>query len=227
MIETETLFENAHAVASDRLGAVVYAPTLRDISVSFKFCPPASNKIAEQLWSAILRLAPLNPEFISVTYGAGGSTRGRTFDTLQRILQNTDHTPAAHLTCVGDSRGMVDDAARRYWDAGVRHVVALRGDPPEGATKFETAKDGYAFASDLVAGLQRIANFEISVAAYPEIHPEAASAEADLDNLKRKIDAGATSAMTQFFSTSMYSCAFATAPPPPESRCRSCLVSYR
>ena len=199
MTETESLFENPHAVASDRLGAAVCAPALSDISVSFEFFPPTSDKIVEQLWSAILRLAPLNPEFVSVTYGAGGSTRERTFDTLQRILRDTHLTPAAHLTCVGDSRGMVDDAARRYWDAGVRHVVALRGDPPEGATTFETAKDGYAYASDLVTGLQRVANFEISVAAYPEGHPEAASAEADLDNLKRKIDAGATRAMTQFF----------------------------
>ncbi|MDA0231556.1 MAG: methylenetetrahydrofolate reductase [NAD(P)H] [Proteobacteria bacterium] len=167
--------------------------------ISFEFFPPTSDKIAEQLWSAILRLAPINPEFVSVTYGAGGSTRERTFDTVERIMRDTALTPAAHLTCVGDSRGAVDDAARRYWDAGVRHVVALRGDPPEGATKFEAPKDGYAYASDLVTGLRRVANFEISVAAYPEGHPEAVSSASDLDNLKRKIDAGASRAMTQFF----------------------------
>ncbi len=199
MAETESLFETTEGRAGDRLGAAVCAPALSDISVSFEFFPPTSEKIAEQLWNAIVRLAPLRPEFVSVTYGAGGSTRERTFDTVQRIMKDTDLTPAAHLTCVGDSRGRVDDAARRYWDAGVRHVVALRGDPPEGTAKFEAPKDGYAYAADLVAGLQRVANFEISVAAYPEGHPEAESAASDLDNLKRKIDAGASRAMTQFF----------------------------
>jgi methylenetetrahydrofolate reductase (NADPH) len=183
----------------DRLGMAVCAPALSQASVSFEFFPPTSEKIASQLWGAIMRLAPLNPDFISVTYGAGGSTRERTFDTVERILKDTDLTPAAHLTCVGDSRGEVDDAARRYWDAGVRHVVALRGDPPEGADSFTAPKGGYAYASDLVAGLKRLADFEISVAAYPEGHPEATSIESDLDNLKRKIDAGATRAMTQFF----------------------------
>jgi methylenetetrahydrofolate reductase (NADPH) len=199
MTETESLFEHPREIPGDRLGAAVCAPALSDISVSFEFFPPTSDKIAAQLWSAILSLAPLHPEFVSVTYGAGGSTRERTFDTVERILRDTDLTPAAHLTCVGDSRGAVDDAARRYWDTGVRHVVALRGDPPEGAEKFETAKDGFAFASDLVGGLQRVANFENCVAAYPKVHPEATSAAADLDNLKRKIDAGASRAMTQFF----------------------------
>lgn len=183
----------------DRLGIAVCAPALIQTSVSFEFFPPTSEKIASQLWGAIMRLAPLDPDFVSVTYGAGGSTRERTFDTVERILKDTDLTPAAHLTCVGDSRGDVDDAARRYWDAGVRHVVALRGDPPEGANSFTAPKDGYAYASDLVAGLKRLADFEISVAAYPEGHPEASSFESDLDNLKRKIDAGATRAMTQFF----------------------------
>lgn len=199
MTETDLIFDNPPPISGDRLGAAVCAPALSETSVSFEFFPPTSDKIAEQMWSAIVRLAPLNPDFVSVTYGAGGTTRERTFDTVQRILSDTDLIPAAHLTCVGDSRGQVDDAARRYWDAGVRHVVALRGDPPEGTATFEAPKNGYAYASDLVAGLKRVAEFEISVAAYPEGHPEAESLENDLDNLKRKIDAGATRAMTQFF----------------------------
>jgi methylenetetrahydrofolate reductase (NADPH) len=211
----------------DRLGMAVCAPALSQASVSFEFFPPTSEKIASQLWGAITRLASLNPDFVSVTYGAGGSTRERTFDTVERILKDTDLTPAAHLTCVGDSRGEVDDAARRYWDAGVRHVVALRGDPPEGADSFTAPKGGYAYASDLVAGLKRLADFEISVAAYPEGHPEATSIESDLDNLKRKINAGATRAMTQFFSMLISSCAFVIAPPPPASMCPSCRVSCR
>ncbi len=199
MSETDWIFDNPTVISSDRLGAAVCAPALSQTSVSFEFFPPTSDKIAAQLWGAIVRLELLKPDFVSVTYGAGGSTRERTFDTVQRILSDTDLIPAAHLTCVSDSRGEVDDAARRYWDIGVRHVVALRGDPPEGAAKFEAAKDGYTFASDLVAGLKRVADFEISVAAYPEGHPEAASLGSDLDNLKRKIDAGANRAMTQFF----------------------------
>jgi methylenetetrahydrofolate reductase (NADPH) len=199
MADSESIVDPSTALSGDRLGAAVCAPALREVSVSFEFFPPTSEKIAEQLWQAILRLAPLAPSFVSVTYGAGGTTRERTFETVQRLMRDTGLTPAAHLTCVGDSRGQVDDAARRYWEAGVRHVVALRGDPPAGAAKFEPVKGGYAYAADLVAGLKRVADFEISVAAYPEGHPEAASAEADLDNLKRKIDAGASRAMTQFF----------------------------
>jgi len=199
MTDTDSLFDASLPHPDDRLGAAVCAPALSEISVSFEFFPPTSEKIADLLWGAILRLAPLAPDFVSVTYGAGGSTRERTFDTVQRIMNDTDLTPAAHLTCVGDSRARVDDAARRYWDAGVRHVVALRGDPPEGAANFEAPQDGYAYAADLVAGLRRVADFEISVAAFPEGHPEAHSAESDLDNLKRKIDAGASRAITQFF----------------------------
>ncbi len=199
MADSKSIFDHTPKLPSTRLGEAVCASALRDISVSFEFFPPTSNKIAEQLWNAILRLAPLDPNFVSVTYGAGGTTRERTFDTVERIMHDTVLTPAAHLTCVGDSRGHVDDTARRYWDAGVRHVVALRGDPPQSAEKFEPVKNGYTHASDLVAGLKRVANFEISVAAYPEIHPEAANAEADLDNLKRKLDAGAGRAITQFF----------------------------
>ncbi len=199
MADSETIFDHTTTLPSTRLGEALCAPALNDISVSFEFFPPSTDKIAEQLWNAILRLAPLEPGFVSVTYGAGGTTRERTFDTVERIMHDTTLTPAAHLTCVSDSRGHVDDVARRYWDAGVRHLVALRGDPPESAQKYEPVNDGYAYASDLVAGLKRVADFEISVAAYPEVHPEAASADADLDNLKRKIDAGASRAITQFF----------------------------
>jgi methylenetetrahydrofolate reductase (NADPH) len=153
----------------------------------------------ERLWQAIRRLEPMRPKFVSVTYGAGGTTRERTHRTVRRILEETALQPAAHLTCVGASRAEVDDVARTYRAAGVRHLVALRGDPPEGADRYEPHPQGYAYAADLVAGLRQIGDFEISVAAFPEVHPEAASAEADLDNLRRKIDSGATRAITQFF----------------------------
>ncbi len=167
--------------------------------VSFEFFPPKTEKMEAQLWSAIERLAPLAPRFVSVTYGAGGTTRERTHATVVRLLAETDLVPAAHLTCVGADRDEVDEVAGRYHEAGVRHVVALRGDPPEGADGYQPHPGGYAYAADLVAGLAARGDFEISVAAYPEVHPEATSAEADLDNLKRKIDAGATRAITQFF----------------------------
>jgi methylenetetrahydrofolate reductase (NADPH) len=150
------------------------------------------------LWASIQRKAPLGPRFVSVTYGAGGSTRDRTHNTVVRIARETALVPAAHLTCVAATRAEVDAVARRYWDAGIRHVVALRGDPPDGAD-YSAHPDGYAFAAELVAGLKRIADFEISVAAYPETHPQAASPAADLDNLRRKVDAGATRAITQYF----------------------------
>ena len=168
-------------------------------SVSFEFFPPKTDAMAEQLWRAVERLAPLAPRFVSVTYGAGGSTRERTHQTVVRILKESPLVPAAHLTCVAASRGEVDDVARRYWDAGIRHIVALRGDPPEGGKGFEPHPEGYASAAELVAGLKRVADFEVSVAAYPEIHPEARSSQADLDNLKRKLDAGAARAITQYF----------------------------
>ena len=156
--------------------------------------------MAEALWQAIKRLEPLRPAFVSVTYGAGGSTRERTHDTVVRIRRETALTPAAHLTCVGASRAEIDDVARAYWDAGIRHIVALRGDaPPESGGRYQPHPDGYAYAADLIGGLKRVADFEISVAAYPETHPEAASAGSDLDNLRRKIDAGASRAITQFF----------------------------
>ena len=171
-----------------------------DINVSFEFVPPKSEKMEEQLWDAIVELAPLAPAFVSVTYGAGGSTRERTHATVSRIVRETDLVPAAHLTCVGASKAEIAEVADQYWNAGVRHIVALRGDPPpEAGGRFTPHPEGYASAAELVSGLIAQHPFEISVAAYPEVHPEAASAEADLDNLKRKLDAGASRAITQFF----------------------------
>jgi methylenetetrahydrofolate reductase (NADPH) len=168
-------------------------------SVSFEFFPPHSEQAVATLWKSIDRLKGLEPRFVSVTYGADGSTRTRTHNAVARLLRETSLTTAPHLTCVGASRGEIDDIAREYWDMGIRHLVALRGDAPKGAERYEPHADGYAYASDLVAGLKKIADFEVSVAAYPEVHPEAPSAEFDLDNLKRKLDAGATRAITQFF----------------------------
>jgi len=173
-------------------------------ALSFEFFPPKTEALEHQLWACINRLAPLSPRFVSVTYGAGGSTRERTHATVARLVRETNLVPAAHLTCVGATQHEVDDVARQYWAAGVRHVVALRGDPPAGSV-YGPHPGGYAFATDLVAGLHRIAPFEISVAAYPEIHPAASSPVSDLENLKRKLDAGATRAITQyFFETSTY-----------------------
>lgn len=167
--------------------------------VSFEFFPPADAAMEATLWQSVQRLAPLAPRFVSVTYGADGSTRDRTHQLVRRIKQETALTGAPHLTCVGASRGEVLDIARRYWDEGIRHIVALRGDPPQGATRYEPHRDGFAYGADLVAGLRALADFDISVAAYPEGHPETPSVEADLDNLRRKVDAGATRAITQFF----------------------------
>ncbi len=145
------------------------------------------------------RLKDLGPRFVSVTYGADGSTRQRTHAAVKRIVKETDLTAAPHLTCIGASRGEIDDVAREYWDMGIRHVVALRGDAPKDSDHYEPHPEGYAYASDLVAGLRNVANFDISVAAYPEVHPEAPNPLFDLDNLKRKLDAGASRAITQFF----------------------------
>ena len=167
--------------------------------MSFEFFPPADAAMEETLWHSVQRLAPLAPRFVSVTYGADGSTRDRTHQLVRRIKQETALTGAPHLTCVGASRGEVLDIARRYWDEGIRHIVALRGDPPQGATRYEPHPDGYAYGADLVAGLRGLADFDISVAAYPEGHPEAPSVDADLENLRRKVAAGATRAITQFF----------------------------
>jgi methylenetetrahydrofolate reductase (NADPH) len=170
-----------------------------DIRVSFEFFPPKTDKMGETLWESIQTLAPLQPRFVSVTYGAGGSTRERTHATVERILNETELTPAAHLTCVGASRDEVDEVARSYWDIGVRNIVALRGDPSEPGAKYKPHPDGYRDAAELVAGLKKVAPFDISVAAYPEIHPDSSSRHFDLENLKRKIDAGADRAISQFF----------------------------
>ena len=170
-----------------------------DIDVSFEFFPPKNEKMEQALWSAIERLSPLAPEFVSVTYGAGGSTRERTHSTVARIVKETALRPAAHLTCVDATKEEVDAVARAYWDAGVRHIVALRGDPAAGVgQRYEPHPGGYANAADLVAGLKKIANFEISVGGYPEKHPESPTVQADIDNLKAKVDAGADRIITQF-----------------------------
>ena len=169
------------------------------IQVSFEFFPPADAAMETTLWQSVQRLAPLAPRFISVTYGADGSTRDRTHKLVQRIQRETALTGAPHLTCVGASRAEVLTIARQYWADGIRHIVALRGDAPQGAACYEPHPGGFGWGADLVAGLRTVADFDISVAAYPEVHPEARSAQQDLDNLKRKIDAGATRAITQFF----------------------------
>jgi methylenetetrahydrofolate reductase (NADPH) len=169
------------------------------IRVSFEFFPPADAAMETTLWNSVERLAPLAPCFVSVTYGADGSTRERTHNIVTRIQDETALTGAPHLTCIGATRGEILDVARGYWDQGIRHLVALRGDPPRGQRGYAPHPDGFAYASDLVAGLKGVAPFEVSVAAYPEVHPQARSADADLANLKRKIDAGATRAITQFF----------------------------
>ncbi len=170
-----------------------------EIDVSFEFFPPKTEKMEASLWEAVKRLAPLAPEFVSVTYGAGGSTRERTHATVTRILKETALRPAAHLTCVDATREEVDAVARAYRDAGVRHIVALRGDPAGGVgQRYTPTPGGYANAAELVAGLKRIANFEISVAGYPEKHPESTSLASDIENLKAKVDAGADRIITQF-----------------------------
>jgi methylenetetrahydrofolate reductase (NADPH) len=182
-----------------RVGALPSLTAMPAPLLSFEFFPPRTEALEAQLWSCVKRLEPLRPRFVSVTYGAGGTTQARTHATVTRILRESTLTPAAHLTCVGATREEVDAVARDYWEAGVRHIVALRGDQPAGQATYEPHPGGYAYAADLVAGLKRIGDFEISVAAYPEVHPTASSPDEDLDNLKRKIDAGATRAITQYF----------------------------
>lgn len=167
--------------------------------VSFEFFPPNTPKMEETLWHSIQRLAPLSPRFVSVTYGADGSTRDRTHRIVSRIRQESGLRGAPHLTCVGATKDEVKAIAQRYWDEGIHDIVALRGDPPKGADHYEPHPQGFKYGADLVAGLREVADFEISVAAYPEVHPEAPNAIFDLDNLKRKLDAGATRAITQFF----------------------------
>ncbi len=170
-----------------------------DFAVSFEFFPPKSEKMEAQLWDAVQQLKPLGPSFVSVTYGAGGSTRERTHSTVSRIIAEADLPAAAHLTCVGASKAEIREVAEHYWEAGVRHIVALRGDAGEPGAPFTPHPDGYASAADLVRGLKDIADFDISVAAYPETHPDADCPQADIDNLKRKLDAGASRAISQFF----------------------------
>ena len=171
-----------------------------DIEVSFEFFPPKTEGMEDTLWRSIRRLEPLRPQYVSVTYGAGGSTRERTHATLARMLREATLKPAAHLTCVAATSGEIDEIIRDYWDLGVRQIVALRGDPPGGVgERYEPTPGGYVNAADLTAGIKRIAPFEVSVACYPEKHPESTSLEADLDMLKAKVDAGASAAITQFF----------------------------
>jgi methylenetetrahydrofolate reductase (NADPH) len=169
-------------------------------SVSFEFSPPKTSEAEETLWDVIRRLEPLAPSFVSVTYGAGGSTRDRTHRTVLRMLKETSLRPAAHLTCVEASRGDVDEVIRDYWDAGIRHIVALRGDPPgQIGGAYAPRADGYCNATELTAGIRAIGDFEVSVGLYPHVHPESPSIDHDIDVLKAKIDAGATRAITQFF----------------------------
>ncbi|MDX3908479.1 MAG: methylenetetrahydrofolate reductase [Sphingobium sp.] len=181
------------------LDVPLFADLSGDAQVSFEFFPPKSEKMEQQLWSSIETLAPLGPRFVSVTYGAGGSTRERTHATVARIAKETSLSAAAHLTCVGASKDEIAEVADAYWQSGVRHIVALRGDPPVEGQAFLPHPQGYASAAELVMGLKALHPFDISVAAYPETHPEAVDARSDLDNLKRKIDAGANRAISQFF----------------------------
>ncbi len=195
MTEGEHALHEAQTAADTPL----FAGLPGDIDVSFEFFPPKTEKMNEQLWDAIESLLPLDPRFVSVTYGAGGSTRERTHATVARIQQETPLAAAAHLTCVEATKEEIDQVAEEYWQAGVRHIVALRGDPPEQGKAYATHPGGYENAEALVRGLLDLHPFEISVAAYPECHPDSPDPRADLDNLKRKVNAGATRAITQFF----------------------------
>ena len=193
-------------MTAPRMSRFAAAGAPRRLRVSFEFFPPKTKDMEQSLWDSIGRLAPLQPNFVSVTYGAGGSTRERTHATVKRILAETMLTPAAHLTCVAASRADVDAVIEAYAQAGVRHIVALRGDPPGGVgERYAPHPGGYGNAADLVAGIKRLVNrkgladIEVSVSAYPEKHPDSATVDADIDMLKAKVDAGATRAMTQFF----------------------------
>ena len=187
------------APASRTLMEEIFTPQEHDLPrVSFEFFPPKTDEMELKLWDSIKQLEPLHPGFVSVTYGAGGSTRERTHHTVKRIIQETSLKPAAHLTCVEASRDEVDQVAHAYWQAGVRHIVALRGDP-QGTSEYAPHPQGYRYSSELVAGLKRIHDFEISVASFPEKHPNSPGFDADIDYLKQKIDAGATRAITQYF----------------------------
>ncbi|MBL4747313.1 MAG: methylenetetrahydrofolate reductase [Magnetovibrio sp.] len=187
-------------------GLPIASPLPRDANVSFEFFPPKTEKMEAKLWECVERLGPLKPKYVSVTYGAGGSTRERTHATVARIRRETDLEPAAHLTCVGATRAEINDIARRYWADGIKHIVALRGDPVDGIGQaYVPHPGGYAYAEDLVKGLKNIADFEISVAGYPEKHPQADSLDADIAFLKRKVNAGANRIITQsFFDTEKF-----------------------
>ena len=187
-----------NAALPERIGSRL-SRRITPVQVSFEFFPPGDEKMEQTLWQSIQRLLPLAPRFVSVTYGADGSTRERTHHVVTRVLKETSLTPAPHLTCVGTDREQILDIARGYWQAGVRHIVALRGDAPQGAERYQPHPGGFAYAVDLVRGLKSVAYFEISVAAFPEGHPETPNAAFDLENLKAKIDAGADRAITQFF----------------------------
>jgi methylenetetrahydrofolate reductase (NADPH) len=184
---------------SRALAAPLFAGLPGDAEISFEFFPPKSENMERQLWDSVVTLAPLAPRFVSVTYGAGGSTRERTHATVARIVKETGIPAAAHLTCVEASKADIREVAEAYWEAGVRHIVALRGDPPSDGELFKPHPQGYESAAALVKGLKEIADFDISVAAYPETHPQAECAKSDIDNLKRKLDAGASRAITQMF----------------------------
>jgi methylenetetrahydrofolate reductase (NADPH) len=194
MVSVKQMAEARLALASP-----LFADVAGDAQVSFEFFPPKTDKMEETLWGSVQALSPLRPRFVSVTYGAGGSTRERTHATVARIARETSIPAAAHLTCVEATREEIDQVADDYWNAGVRHIVALRGDPPRAGEKYATHPGGYENAADLVAGLRKLYPFEISVAAYPECHPDSPDPAADIDNLKRKLDAGASRAITQFF----------------------------
>ena len=185
--------------ANTALGAPLFSGLPGDIDISFEFFPPKSEKMAETLWNSVDTLAPLGPRFVSVTYGAGGTTRERTHEQVVRIQNEAKIPAAAHLTCVNATKEEVNEVARHYWAEGIRHIVALRGDPPDGASQYTPHPGGYANAADLIAGLKKVADFEISVAAYPEVHPDSPDAQSDIANLKAKFDAGADRAITQFF----------------------------
>jgi methylenetetrahydrofolate reductase (NADPH) len=194
ILSLDQMQESGRAIA-----APLFAGLPGDAEISFEFFPPKSDKMEEQLWDSVTTLAPLAPRFVSVTYGAGGSTRERTHATVARIVKETGIPAAAHLTCVEASKADIRDVAEAYWEAGVRHIVALRGDPPSEGEVFKPHPEGYESAAALVKGLKDIADFDISVAAYPETHPQADCAQSDIDNLKRKLDAGASRAITQMF----------------------------
>ncbi|QNA84419.1 methylenetetrahydrofolate reductase [Sphingomonas sp. So64.6b] len=194
-----TISINQLEEARRALEAPLFADVAGDALVSFEFFPPKNDKMEEAQWEAVKALEPLGPQFVSVTYGAGGSTRERTHAAVARIERETSLTAAAHLTCVEATKEEINEVAEGYWAAGIRHIVALRGDPPVMGTKFVSHPGGYENAAALVAGLKQLHPFEVSVAAYPECHPDSRSVEADLDNLKRKLDAGASRAITQFF----------------------------